>query len=144
MIVKPMTAILLATLVAASGAVGSFYFGGAQEQAAAKTEIKVDRTGKPSRDLKLVSAAAIFGTNSDVPIYLTPTARANLTNGSASILQEVPANESTAAAAPEGGYFLGDALSTLEGLLGMNNNGNTTSSDSSGSLLVALDDLESG
>jgi len=29
-------------------------------------------------------------------------------------------------------------------LLGLNNNGNTTSSDRSGSLLVALDDLESG
>lgn len=85
---------------------------------------KFDRQAQPGSQIDV--GGSNFGTNSDVPIYLMPSARANLTNGSASILQEVPANESTAAAVPEGGYFLGDALSTPEGSPGLNNNGNTT------------------
>ena len=91
MIAKPITAILLATPVAASGAAGSFYFAGAQEHAAVgKAEITVDNETQRGSEIEV--GGNNFGANSDLSIYFVSAARANLTSGRAFIIQEVPAN----------------------------------------------------
>ncbi|MGI0048759.1 MAG: hypothetical protein ACREAW_04395, partial [Nitrososphaera sp.] len=98
MIAKPIVAILVAALVAASGAIGSFYFAGAQEQAAVeKAEITVDEEAQAGSEIEV--GGGNFGANSNVSIYFMSAARADLTNGSAFILEEVSANETTAAEA---------------------------------------------
>jgi hypothetical protein len=143
MIAKPIVAILVAALVAASGAVGSFYFAGAQEQAAVeKAEITVDEEAQAGSEIEV--GGGNFGANSDVSIYFMSAAHANLTNGSAFILQEVSANETTAAEA-EGGNFFEDALSALGDLLGLNSESDTTTTSASqGSLLIVLAELANG
>jgi hypothetical protein len=143
MIAKPIVAILVAALVAASGAIGSFYFAGAQEQAAVeKAEITVDEEAQAGSEIEV--GGSNFGANSDVSIYFMSAARADLTNGSAFILQEVSANETTAAEA-EGGNFFEDALNALSDLLGLNSESDaTTTSASQGSLLVVLAELANG
>jgi len=144
MMSKPIMAVLLAALVAASGAAGSFYFAGAQEQAAVgQAEITV------ADEAQAGSQTDISGNNfeprSDVSIYFMSAARARMTNDNVLVLQEIPANETLAAAKPEGGNLFENALNALSNLLGLSSNENTTASGADqGSLLVVLDQLASG
>jgi hypothetical protein len=144
MIAKPIVAVLLAALVAASGAAGSFYLASAQEQAAVEqAEITVADEAQAGSEIDI--SGSNFGANSDVSIYFMSAAQAELGNGSALILQELPANETTAAEAG-GSNFFEDALNALSNLLGLSGeeSDTTTTSSSNGSLLVVLDELASG
>lgn len=137
------TAILLAMLVAISGVAGSFYFAGAQEQAAVQqAQIEVDDQAQTGSQVDV--SGSNFEANSDVSIYFMPSVRVNMTNGSAFILQEIPANETASADAPGGGGFLGDAFDTLENLLGLGNSDDTATAPNEGSLLVVIDRLANG
>jgi hypothetical protein len=150
MIAKTMAAILLAAIVVASGAVGSFYFAGAQEQAAVEqAEITVDSEAEAGSEIEV--GGSNFAANSNVSIYFMSAAQAEMTNGTTFVLQEASANESTTAEAePQGGNILEDAMNALGGLLGMGDEGGnettttTTTSAGEGSLLVVLSELANG
>ncbi len=143
---KKAPAILLAMLVAVSGISGSFYFAGGQEQAAiqqAQITVEEDQA-QPGSQIDV--SGSNFEADSDVSIYFMSSARADMTNGSAFILQEVLANETTPADEPAGGGDLfGDALNALENLLGMGGEeGDASPAENEGSLLVALAELTNG
>jgi hypothetical protein len=94
MIAKPIIlSLLVATLVAASGAVSSFHFAGGQEQAAAQeAEITLNGEAQPGSEIDVGGGGgggSDFGANSDVSIYFMSAAQADMTSGSAFILQEV-------------------------------------------------------
>ena len=92
MIAKPIIiSLLVATLVAAFGAVSSFHFAGGQEQAAAQeAEITLNGEAQPGSEIDVGgSGGSDFGANSDVSIYFMSAAQADMTSGSAFILQEV-------------------------------------------------------
>jgi hypothetical protein len=80
MIAKRIVAVLLAALVAASGAAGSFYLVGAQEQAAIEqAEITVAEEAQAGSEIDV--GGSNFGANSDVSIYFMSAAQAKLARG---------------------------------------------------------------
>jgi hypothetical protein len=151
MIVKTLAAIMAAILVVAS-AVGSFYFAGAQEQSQAiqgQAKIALGKDNAQAGSAVDVSGSN-FSANSDVSIYFMSAARADLTNHSALILQEIAANNNqsqTASTIDNGsGDIFGNALNTLRGILGLehNNSSNGTNAaindgNARGHLLAVLD-----
>src|SRR5690348_148784 len=93
MMVKTLAAILAAFLVVASAA-GSFYFAGAQEQShAVRGETKITLGNDQVQACSKVNVSGSdFNANSDVSIYFLSAAHADLTNGSALVLQEIAAD----------------------------------------------------
>jgi hypothetical protein len=138
MTAKSLIAILVATLVVASGT-SPFYLAGAQEQATEQAEITLSSTeAQPGSEIQVNGSG--FGSDAEVSIYIMSAAQANLTNGSAFILQEI-SNQSATSAEPESGNFLDDALDALEDLLGLSGDQDAAQ----GNLLVVLEEaLENG
>lgn len=138
MTVRPMLAVMVAVLIAASGAAGSFYLAGAQEQASVQeAEITLDGEASPGSEIKATGSG--FAANSDISIYFMSAVQADLENGTMFILQEV-ANAS-ASADPSGNFF-DDALNELEGLLGLG--GDEDAGEGQGSLLVSFEKPANG
>lgn len=147
MMVKTLAAIMAAILVVASAA-GSFYFAGAQEQShAIRGQAKIT-LGNDQAGSKVNVSGSDFNANSDVSIYFMLAAHADLTNGSALVLQEISAdnNQSRTASATSNGSndILGNALNSLRNMLGLGGNSNETSAasnnaSSQGHLLAVLD-----
>lgn len=85
MMARSLIAILVATLVIASGAAGSFYLAGAQERAAAHAEITLSITeARPGSEIDVDGSG--FGADAEVSIYSMSAGQASMTNGSAFIL----------------------------------------------------------
>ena len=142
MIAKNLIIILFAMGVAAYGAAGALYAGAQGQTATQNAEITVDAIARPGSEINV--SGDNFVADSDVSIYLMSSSQADLSKGSAFIMQEISANETAAATEPRTGGFLDDALNALENLLGMNNERNVASSEKQGSLLVALGQPASG
>jgi hypothetical protein len=149
MMVKTLAAIMTAILVVASAA-GSFYFAGAQEQShAVRGQAKITLgNDQVQAGSKVNVSGSDFNTNSDVSIYFMSAAHADLTNGSALVLQEIAADNNqsqTASTASNGSNdILGNALNTLRDMLGLGGNSNETNAasnnaSSQGHLLAVLD-----
>jgi PKD repeat protein len=137
MMAKPITAILaVALLVGASGTVGSFYFVSSQGQTTTEPAELTLSEGEASPGSVIEVEGINFVANSQVSIYLMSSEEADLTDGSAFVLQGINANQSTTPTTePEGtsASFDGDAIHTLGDLL-------DTTSISEHNLLVVLEE----
>src|SRR5918999_1246982 len=125
MMAKPLTAILAAALlVSASGTVGSFYFVSSQGQTTTEPAELTLSEGEASPGSVIEVEGINFVANSQVSIYFMSSEEADLTDGSAFVLQGINANQSTTTPTtePEGtsAFFDtddGDALHILGDLL---------------------------
>src|SRR5918992_877500 len=142
MMAKPITAILaVALLLGASGTVGSFYFVSSQGQTTTEPAELTLSEGEASPGSVIEVEGINFVANSQVSIYFMSSEEADLTDGSAFVLQEINANQSTTTPTtePEGTSVFfdadddGDALHTLGDLL-------DTTSISEHNLLVVLEE----
>ncbi|HEX6253107.1 MAG TPA: PKD domain-containing protein [Nitrososphaera sp.] len=138
MISKPITAALaVALLLSASGTVGSFYFVSSQGQTTTEPPELTLSEGEASPGSVIEVEGINFGANSQVSIYFMSAEEADLTDGSAFVLQGIDANQSTTTTEPEGfNTFFdadGDALHTLGDLL-------DTTSISEHNMLVVLEE----
>src|SRR5918999_5567974 len=137
MMAKPLTAILAAALLlSASGTVGSFYFVSSQGQTTTEPPELTLSESEASPGFVIEVEGINFGANSQVSIYFMSAEEADLTDGSAFVLQGIDANQSTTTE-PEGTSTFfdadGDALHTLGDLL-------DTTSISEHNLLVVLEE----
>jgi hypothetical protein len=141
MMAKPITAILaVALLLGASGTVGSFYFVSSQGQTTTEPAELTLSEGEASPGSVIEVEGINFVANSQVSIYFMSSEEADLTDGSAFVLQGINANQSTTTPTtePEGtsSFFDADdadALHTLGDLL-------DTTSISEHNLLVVLEE----
>src|SRR5918998_1325337 len=141
MMAKPITAILaVALLLGASGTVGSFYFVSSQGQTTTEPAELTLSEGEASPGSVIEVEGINFVANSQVSIYLMSSEEADLTDGSAFVLQGINANQSTTTPTtePEGSSAFfdaddGDALHILGDLL-------DTTSISEHNLLVVLEE----
>ena len=138
MMAKPITAILaVALLLGASGTVGSFYFVSSQGQTTTEPAELTLSEGEASPGSVIEVEGINFVANSQVSIYFMSSEEADLTDGSAFVLQGINANQSTTTPTtePEGtsASFDADALHTLGDLL-------DTTSISEHNLLVVLEE----
>src|ERR671915_1060025 len=125
MMAKPITAILaVALLLGASGTVGSFYFVSSQGQTTIEPAELTLSEGEASPGSVIEVEGINFVANSQVSIYFMSSEEADLTDGSAFVLQGINANQSTTTPTtePEGtsAFFDaddGDALHILGDLL---------------------------
>src|ERR671916_392022 len=125
MMAKPITAILaVVLLLGASGTVGSFYFVSSQGQTTTEPAELTLSEGEASPGSVIEVEGINFVANSQVSIYLMSSEEADLTDGSAFVLQGINANQSTTTPTtePEGtsAFFDaddGDALHILGDLL---------------------------
>src|SRR5215207_7996718 len=150
MMAKPIIAILaVALLLSSLGTVGSFYFVSSQGQTTTEPpELTLSET-EASPGSVIEVEGINFGANSQVSIYFMSAEEADLTDGSAFVLQGIDANQSTTTE-PEGTNTFfdadGDALHTLGDLLelstdqGGNDTTGTTTSISEQNLLVVLEE----
>jgi PKD repeat protein len=150
MMAKPITAILaVALLLSSLGTSGSFYFVSSQGQTTTEPpELTLSET-EASPGSVIEVEGINFGANSQVSIYFMSAEEADLTDGSAFVLQGIDANQSTTTE-PEGTNTFfdadGDALHTLGDLLelstdqGGNDTTGTTTSISEHNLLVVLEE----
>src|SRR5919112_747787 len=150
MMAKPITAILaVALLLSSLGTSGSFYFVSSQGQTTTEPpELTLSET-EASPGSVIEVEGINFGANSQVSIYFMSAEEADLTDGSAFVLQGIDANQSTTTE-PEGTNTFfdadGDALHTLGDLLelstdqGSNDTTGTTTSISEHNLLVVLEE----
>src|SRR5215212_9809671 len=148
MMAKPIIAILaVALLLSSLGTVGSFYFVSSQGQTTTEPpELTLSETEALPGSVIEVEGIN-FGANSQVSIYFMSAEEADLTDGSAFVLQGIDANQSTTTE-PEGTntFFDADALHTLGDLLelstdqGGNDTTDTTTSISEHNLLVVLEE----
>src|SRR5215211_6055822 len=119
---KPViTSILAVTLLlSASGTIGSFYFVSSQGQTTTEpTELTLSES-EASPGSVIEVEGINFGANSQVSIYFMSAEEADLTDGSAFILQGIDANQSTTIEPEDTSTFFdadGDALHTLGDLL---------------------------
>src|ERR687896_1030154 len=137
MMAKPITAILaVALLLSASGTVGSFYFVSSQGQTTIEPAELTLSESEASPGSVIEVEGINFGANSQISIYFMSAEEADLTDGSAFVLQGIDANQSTTTE-PEGTSTFfdadGDALHTLGDLL-------DTTSISEHNLLVVLEE----
>src|SRR5919107_2784247 len=150
MMAKPITAILaVALLLSSLGTVGSFYFVSSQGQTTTEPPELTLSENEASPGSVIEVEGINFGANSQVSIYFMSAEEADLTDGSAFILQGIDANQSTTTE-PEGTNTFfdadGDALHTLGDLLelstdqGSNDTTGTTTSISEHNLLVVLEE----
>src|SRR5688500_20344149 len=110
MMAKPLTAILAAAvLVSASGTIGSFYFVSSQGQTTTEPAELALSESEASPGSVIEVEGINFGANSQVSIYFMLAEEADLTDGSAFVLQGIDANQSTTPD-PEGAgiFFDGD------------------------------------
>ncbi|MDQ3852423.1 MAG: hypothetical protein M3299_06280, partial [Thermoproteota archaeon] len=140
MMAKPITAILaVALLLSASGTVGSFYFVSSQGQTTTEPAELTLSEDEASPGSVIEVEGINFGANSQVSIYFMSAEEADLTDGSAFVLQGIDANQSTITTEPEGTSTFfdadGDDLHTLRDLL-------DTTSISEHNLLVVLEEGE--
>src|ERR671918_418279 len=138
MMAKPITAILaVALLLSASGTVGSFYFVSSQGQTTIEPAELTLSESEASPGSVIEVEGINFGANSQISIYFMSAEEADLTDGSAFILQGIDANQSSTTTEPEGTSTFfdadGDALHTLGDLL-------DTTSISEHNLLVVLEE----
>src|ERR687891_314663 len=139
MMAKPITAILaVALLLSASGTVGSIYFVSSQGQTTIEPAELTLSESEASPGSVIEVEGINFGANSQISIYFMSAEEADLTDGSAFVLQGIDANQSTTTTTePEGtsAFFDadGDALHTLGNLL-------DTTSVSEHNLLVVLEE----
>ena len=139
MMAKPITAILaVALLLSASGTVGSFYFVSSQGQTTIEPAELTLSESEASPGSVIEVEGINFGADSQISIYFMSAEEADLTDGSAFVLQGIDANQSTTTTTePEGtsAFFDadGDALHTLGNLL-------DTTSISEHNLLVVLEE----
>jgi PKD repeat protein len=149
MMAKPITAILaVALLLSSLGTVGSFYFVSSQGQTTTEPPELTLSESESSPGSVIEVEGINFGANSQVSIYFMSAEEADLTDGSAFVLQGIDANQSTTTE-PEGTNTFfdadGDALHTLGDLLelstdqGGNDTTGTTTSISEHNLLVVLE-----
>ena len=125
MMAKPITAILaVVLLLGASGTVGSFYFVSSQGQTTIEPAELTLSEGEASPGSVIEVEGINFVANSQVSIYFMSSEEADLTDGSAFVLQGINANQSTTTPTtePEGtsAFFDaddGDALHILGDLL---------------------------
>src|SRR5215217_5234177 len=149
---KPViTSILAVTLLlSASGTIGSFYFVSSQGQTTTEpTELTLSES-EASPGSVIEVEGINFGANSQVSIYFMSAEEADLTDGSAFILQGIDANQSTTIEPEDTSTFFdadGDALHTLGDLLELSTDqgGNdTTTTDTTSiseqNLLVVLEE----
>src|SRR5829696_6126683 len=150
---KPViTSILAVTLLlSASGTIGSFYFVCSQGQTTTEpTELTLSES-EASPGSVIEVEGINFGANSQVSIYFMSAEEADLTDGSAFILQGIDANQSTTIEPEDTSTFFdadGDALHTLGDLLELSTDqgGNDTTittdttSISEQNLLVVLEE----
>src|SRR5215213_7955733 len=156
MLAKLLTAILVvAILFSASGTVGPFYFVSSQGQITTEpAELSLSESEASTGSVIEVEGTN-FGANSQVSIYFMLARQADLTDGSAFILQGIDTNQSTTIE-PEGNdTFLGTddaaaAAPTLEDLLELRTNQGdndttittNTTNISEQNLVVALEEGE--
>jgi PKD repeat protein len=138
MMAKPITAVLaVALLLSASGTVGSFYFVSSQGQTTIEPAELTLSESEASPGSVIEVEGINFGANSQVSIYFTSFEEADLTGGSAFVLQGIDANQSRTTTEPEGTSTFfdtdGGALHTLGDLL-------DTTSISEHNLLVVLEE----
>src|SRR5918998_5549951 len=96
MMAKPITAILaVALLVSASGTVSSFYFVSSQGQTTTEPAELTLSESEASPGSVIEVEGINFGANSQVSIYFMSAEEADLTDGSAFILQGIDPNQST-------------------------------------------------
>src|SRR5918992_551052 len=140
MMAKPITAILaVALLLSASGTVGSIYFVSSQGQTTIEPAELTLSESEASPGSVIEVEGINFGADSQISIYFMSAEEADLTDGSAFVLQGIDANQSTTTTTtePEGtsAFFDadGDALHTLGNLL-------DTTSISEHNLLVVLEE----
>src|ERR671916_398817 len=96
MMAKPITAILaVVLLLGASGTVGSFYFVSSQGQTTTEPAELTLSEGEASPGSVIEVEGINFGANSQVSIYFMSAEEADLTDGSAFILQGIDPNQST-------------------------------------------------
>ena len=149
MIAKPIITVILAAaiLVSASGNVGSFYFVSSQGQITTTRQAEITLSDIEASPGSVVDVeGSNFGANSQVSIYFMSAEQTDLTNGSAFVLQGIPANQSTTTE-PEGDLTFSDiddnVLHALEGLLGLSpdqvGNATTTTSIPEHNVLVVLE-----
>src|SRR5215216_2471140 len=152
MMAKPIIAILaVALLLSSLGTVGSFYFVSSQGQTTTEpTELTLSES-EASPGSVIEVEGINFGANSQVSIYFMSAEEADLTDGSAFILQGIDANQSTTIEPEDTSTFFdadGDALHTLGDLLELSTDqgGNDTTittdttSISEQNLLVVLEE----
>ena len=119
---KPVITSILAVslLLSASGTIGSFYFVSSQGQTTTEpTELTLSES-EASPGSVIEVEGINFGANSQVSIYFMSAEEADLTDGSAFILQGIDANQSTTIEPEDTSTFFdadGDALHTLGDLL---------------------------
>ena len=138
MMAKPITAVLaVALLLSSLGTVGSFYFVSSQGQTTTEPPELTLSESEASPGSVIEVEGINFGANSQVSIYFTSFEEADLTDGSAFVLQGIDANQSTTTTEPEGTSTFfdtdGGALHTLGDLL-------DTTSISEHNLLVVLEE----
>jgi PKD repeat protein len=138
MIAKPITAVLaVALLLGASGTVGSIYFVSSQGQTTTEPAELTLNESEASPGSVIEVEGINFAANSQVSIYFMSAEEADLTDGSAFVLQGINANQSTTTTEPEGASAFfdadGDALHTLGDLL-------DTTSISEHNLLVVVEE----
>jgi PKD repeat protein len=149
MMAKPITAILaVALLLSSLETGGSFYFVSSQGQTTTEPPELTLSESEASPGSVIEVEGINFGANSQVSIYFMSAEEADLTDGSAFVLQGIDANQSTTTE-PEGTNTFfdadGDALDTLGDLLelstdqGGNDTTGTTTSISEHNLLVVLE-----
>src|SRR5215218_7434741 len=108
MMAKPIIAILaVALLLSSLGTVGSFYFVSSQGQTTEPPELTLSET-EASPGSVIEVEGINFGANSQVSIYFMSAEEADLTDGSAFVLQGIDANQSTTTE-PEGTNTFFDA-----------------------------------
>src|SRR3712207_1091027 len=96
MMAKPITAILaVALLLSASGTVGSFYLVSSQGQTITDPAELTLSESEASPGSVIEVEGINFGANSQVSIYFMSAEEADLTDGSAFILQGIDPNQST-------------------------------------------------
>jgi hypothetical protein len=96
MMAKPITAILaVALLLGASGTVGSFYFVSSQGQTTTEPAELTLSEGEASPGSVIEVEGINFVANSQVSIYFMSSEEADLTDGSAFVLQGINGNQST-------------------------------------------------
>src|SRR5215207_9965670 len=139
MMAKPIIAILaVALLLSSLGTVGSFYFVSSQGQTTTEPPELTLSEGEASPGSVIEVEGINFGANSQVSIYFMSAEEADLTDGSAFVLQGIDANQSTTTTVEPEGFNTffdadGDALHTLGDLL-------DTTSISEHNLLVVLEE----
>ena len=108
MLAKPITAILaVALLFSASGTIGTFYFTSSQGQISTEPAALSLSESEASPGSVVEVEGSNFGANSQVSIYFMLAKQADLTDGSAFILQGVGANQSTTTEAEGNDTFVG-------------------------------------